>query len=206
MPVIENQTTPDLRIRRVNPADAALVGRIGAAAFQDDPVGRWLVPDEDRRRRLFPAVFRCYFAAFAPHGQTYVNDAGTGAALWQPAGTDLFPTREEGERWFAEVAELVGPDAGRWGVLDEIFEAHTPAEPHMHLQILAVMPEAQGRGIGSALMSDMFERADREGTAAYLEATSHRNRALYERHGFEYRGPIAIPGGPTLHAMWRDPR
>jgi len=206
MTVIQTTTTPDLRIRRVVPADVDAVGRIGAAAFHDDPVGRWLVPDEDRRRRLFPAVFRRYFEAFAPHGETYVNDAGTGAALWQPAGVDLFATADEGARWSSAVGAIVGPDAGRWALLEEVFEAHTPAEPHMHLQILAVVPQAQGRGIGSALMSEVFERADREGTAAYLEATSHRNRALYERHGFEYRGPIAIPGGPTLHAMWRDPR
>ena len=30
--------------------------------------------------------------------------------------------------------------------------------------------------------------------------------ALYERHGFVFRGLIEVPGGPTLHAMWRDPR
>ena len=69
-----------------------------------------------------------------------------------------------------------------------------------------MVPEAQGRGIGSALMSEVFARADRDGIAAYLEATSSRNRALYERHGFEYRGPIPMPDGPTLHAMWRAPR
>jgi GNAT superfamily N-acetyltransferase len=104
------------------------------------------------------------------------------------------------------VTELLGPDAERAFRLDEILQEHVPAEPHLLLQILAVMPEEQGRGVGSALMRTVLERADREGLPAYLEATSDRNRALYERHGFEYRGPLRVPGGPTLNAMWREPR
>ena len=204
MPVLE--TTPDLRIRRALPADEATTARIIAAAFHDDPVGRWLVPDEDRRRRLFPEVFRWYVRAYMAHDETHVNAAGTGAALWLPAGRELFADDAEGARFMSTMAEILGPDAGRAGLMEETFAAHLPREPHLHLQLLAVVPEAQGRGIGSALMRAVLERADREGTAAYLEATSHRNRALYERHGFEYRGPIAVPGGPTLHAMWRDPR
>lgn len=204
MPVIE--TSPDVQVRKAGPGDEAAVAHIIAAAFHNDPVGAWLIPDEDRRRRLFPEVFRWYFRAYLAHDETHVNAAGTGAALWLPAGRELFAGEAEGARFMSALAELVGPDAGRMAVMEDAFTAHLPSEPHLHLQLLAVVPEAQGRGIGSALMAEVLERADREGTAAYLEATSNRNRALYERHGFEYRGPIAIPGGPTLHAMWRDPR
>jgi ribosomal protein S18 acetylase RimI-like enzyme len=204
MPVIE--TTPDVQVRKAGRGDAATVSRIGAAAFHDDVVGRWLIPDEKRRHRRFPDAFRLYFDAYLPHDETYVNVAGTGAALWLPAGRELFPTEEAGERFMSGMAEIAGPTADRWFTLEEVFTAHLPAEPHMHLQILAVVPEAQGRGIGSALMATVFERADREGVAAYLEATCERNRALYERHGFECRGLIPLPDGPTLFAMWREPR
>ena len=42
---------------------------------------------------------------------------------------------------------------------------------------------------------------------AYHEATSPRNRALYERHGYVNQGEFQLPaGGPTLWRMWRDPR
>jgi hypothetical protein len=54
-------------------------------------------------------------------------------------------------------------------------------------------------------MAPGLERRDREGAAAYLEATSDRNRALYERHGFRAQGAIPLPDGPTLWRMWRDP-
>ena len=54
-------------------------------------------------------------------------------------------------------------------------------------------------------MAPMLERCDHDGIPAYLEATSDRNRALYERHGFRVRGNIPLPGGPALWRMWRDP-
>jgi len=41
---------------------------------------------------------------------------------------------------------------------------------------------------------------------AYLEATSPRNRALYERHGFKVTEEFTLgPGSPPLWRMWRPP-
>jgi ribosomal protein S18 acetylase RimI-like enzyme len=199
------EITPDVQVRKAVSDDAAAVSAILAAAFHDDPVGRWLIPDEARRRRLFPELFRLYFDAYLPHEEVHVNQAATGAALWLPAGRELLD-EEQGERFGAAISELAGPDAERFFTLEEVFAAHLPEEPHLHLQLLAVRPERQGRGIGSALMAPVLERADRDGVPAYLEATSERNRALYERYGFAFRGPVPLPGGPALHAMWRDPR
>jgi hypothetical protein len=54
-------------------------------------------------------------------------------------------------------------------------------------------------------MAPVLERCDRDGAAVYLEATSDRNRALYERHGFRAHGDIRLPDGPSLWRMWRDP-
>jgi hypothetical protein len=52
----------------------------------------------------------------------------------------------------------------------------------------------------------VLDAADRAGEAAYLEATSSRNRALYERHGFTCIGDLGLPDGPTVYALWRTPR
>ncbi len=41
---------------------------------------------------------------------------------------------------------------------------------------------------------------------AYLEATSPRSRALYERHGFEVTAELrATADSPPMWAMWREP-
>jgi hypothetical protein len=53
----------------------------------------------------------------------------------------------------------------------------------------------------------VLERCDREATGAYREASSERNRALYERHGFELVEAVRLPrGGPPMWTMWREPR
>jgi len=64
----------------------------------------------------------------------------------------------------------------------------------------------QGRGLGSALLASTLQRCDRDGTAAYLDATSEDNRRLYERHGFVVTAERSADGSPPMWAMWRDPR
>lgn len=87
----------------------------------------------------------------------------------------------------------------------ELLAGSHPDEPAWYLQFLAIDPVVQGLGLGTRALRGVLERADAAGEAAYLEATSERNRALYLRHGFHDIGQIALPDGPTLHAMWRDP-
>jgi GNAT superfamily N-acetyltransferase len=191
-----------LRVEAARHDDAPRLAHTLARAFEDDPVFRWFSPDDGRRRAMLPGFFAVFAEAFLRHGEVYKGDAGAGAALW--AGPGVHPIGADasyGER----LAAIAGADANRLFEVVEQLEAQTPSEPHHHLQFLGVVPERQGTGLGGALMAPVLERCDREGAAAYLEATSDRNRALYERHGFRAHGAIRIPGGPALHRMWRDP-
>jgi hypothetical protein len=48
-------------------------------------------------------------------------------------------------------------------------------------------------------MFPILSRCDEHGLPAYLEASSPRNRALYERHGFAVVEEMRLPrGGPAL--------
>jgi GNAT superfamily N-acetyltransferase len=68
------------------------------------------------------------------------------------------------------------------------------------------VPEGQGRGLGSRLIVPVLRRCDRESMPAFLEASTERNGALYERHGFAVSGRFSMPGrGPELRQMWREP-
>ena len=51
----------------------------------------------------------------------------------------------------------------------------------------------------------MLNRIDRGGFPAYLESSNERNLDLYVRHGFRVTGEVAIPRGPTIWPMWREP-
>ena len=131
--------------------------------------------------------------------------ASGGAALWVPPGEPAVPENRTAS--FEEaLGELLGADGGRTFAVVELLESNHPADPSQYLWLLGVHPEAQGRGIGSALLSTVLERCDRDGTPAYLEATSPRNRSLYDRHGFVVQREISVDDCPPIWPMWRTPR
>jgi GNAT superfamily N-acetyltransferase len=84
-------------------------------------------------------------------------------------------------------------------------EASHPAFAHWYLSLIGVDPAAQGRGLGSALMHHVLAEVDSVGVPAYLEATSPRNRTLYERHRFESIGVIQHGGSPPMWPKIRYP-
>jgi GNAT superfamily N-acetyltransferase len=196
----------DVGIRRAATTDRTAVAATVAAGFFDDPVTRWLLPDVERRREVIQPMFEMHVDAYLRHGETYLTSDGTGAAVWLPPTTELF-TPDQEQAFGEALADLLGPDADRAFQLGEIFAEHHPDQPLYYCQFLATVPAFQGRGIGSAFLRDMLQRADAERMPAYHEATSPRNRALYQRHGYLSQGEFSLPdGGPTLWRMWRDPR
>lgn len=194
-----------IAVRKADGADRTTASEVLTAAFFDDPVTDWLVPDRARRRAVLPPVFGLFFDAFQPHGETYLTEDGRGTALWLPAGRELLHPNEL-QDFGRRIEEAAGSYAGRLFKLIEFSEAHAPPEPHWHLQVLAVIPDQQGKGLGSALLEEVLPRLDRDSEAAYLESTTPRNRALYERHGFDCIGEIQLPDGPVMSQMWRVPR
>ncbi|MEU8273543.1 GNAT family N-acetyltransferase [Microbispora bryophytorum] len=60
-----------------------------------------------------------------------------------------------------------------------------PAEGAYWLEHFYLAPELQGRGVGSAVLSRLLERCDREGALIRLNVLQGSPaRRLYERHGF----------------------
>jgi len=62
---------------------------------------------------------------------------------------------------------------------------HDPKLPHFHFGPLAVLPEMQGKGIGTSLLVQFCELADRHSIASYLETDKEENITLYQKSGFK---------------------
>ena len=192
-------------VRRATPADAHGLSSSLASAFRDDPIFRWCMPDTHQRDQHLGAWFRVVVDALLEHEETYCTDDATGAALWVPPEVAAL-TEEQGERLGAVTADMGDVGLGRMAALSETMEANHPHDPHLYLWFAGVHATRQGQGWGSRLLAARLERADEEAVPAYLEATSERNRALYERHGFEVIGELTVDGSPTMWQMWRHPR
>jgi ribosomal protein S18 acetylase RimI-like enzyme len=195
-------------VRKATLADAPRLARALASAFQDDPVIAWIFPDEHRRRRVLPAFmeFRLRKLAF-PHDEVWMTAGGAAAAVWlPPPGRWQLPLPQR-LRLLPPLVRFFGlRTASILGGLERMEERHPRDRSHWYLFILGTERAAQGRGLGSALLAQVLTRIDADGMPVYLESSNERNLALYGRHGFEMTSEVAIPGGPRIWPMWREPR
>jgi ribosomal protein S18 acetylase RimI-like enzyme len=102
-------------------------------------------------------------------------------ATWGPWDDDL--QQEFHRDWFKpEQVEIVLVDGRPAGMI----QAHSATADTFYISRIEVAPEAQNRGVGSALMQRMVERARQSGASAIELHVLELNRAreLYERLGF----------------------
>lgn len=192
----------NLAFRSAAAADARPAAVIDTllAAFTADAAARCLYPEDEAYRRHFPGFLRAFGGRAFDGGAVDVADRA--AALWIAPGTEA-----DGAAIMAHLEATV--PAARLGLLAagmEIQGGLHPEAPHWYLPWIGVRPEAQGLGIGGALLWQGLVRADRDGLPCYLEATNRRNATLYARHGFEVVGVVDAPGYPEIIAMWRPAR
>lgn len=189
---------------RAESSDLAALSELLADAFHDLPPSPWLIGDQAARRQIFPLYFRIYLEHGLRHGLVCTTPDWAGAAVWLPIGTEL-PATPDG--YDERLACVTAPWTSRFVAFDAALETrHPTGTEHHHLALLGVRPGRQGRGIGSALLQTHHRQLDGEGWPAYLEASSRSNRRFYLRHGYEDLGPpIALPDGPGLFPMWRQP-
>ena len=173
-----------------------------AEAFFDDPILSWLMPEDGRRL----ARLRRYFGIELRHlalarGRVWTTNDLAGAALTLPPGKWRSPLRVtllEGSAFGVHLAR-----AARLGAAIEWRHVHGR---HYYVRDVGVLPSMQGRGLGSALMEPTLERCDREGLPAYLEASSERSAALYERLGVRITSVLRVGSCPPLRLMLRAPQ
>lgn len=81
-----------------------------------------------------------------------------------------------------------------------------PLEAHAYLAQIAVHPDHQKTGAGSALMRDWLDEVDRSQQAAALLTSRAQNVIWYERFGFEIAGQVGIAREFTAWCMVRAAR
>jgi GNAT superfamily N-acetyltransferase len=194
-------------VRKATQADVPRLSQALARAFYEDPVFKWLVPDDSERMRRSERGFAVFLRkVYLQHDECYTTEDVVGGALWLPP-----------DEWhlgaLAQVRLLPGMIAAMGPRLPQLLraiatiESNHPSAPHYYLPFVGVEPGSQGRGIGTALMRPILDRCDQQGVPAYLEATTPRNRACYLRQGFEVTEEFRFPkDGPPTWRMWREPR
>lgn len=198
-------------VRPASGNDTGAIAEVLTDAFVDeDGLNYWLLQDERKtraRRRFFDAAVKDVIHRDRQLWLAEAENAPLGAAIWLKPGDHAFdftPLQQ------FTTTPLLFSIAGLSGMqraqeLGKELSKHHPKTPHAHLVFLGVSPSAQGRGVGSAMLKETLAPLDANGTVAYLECTTERNAALYERHGFAVTGEFERPG-LKFWAMTRTPR
>lgn len=170
-----------------------------ARSFWDDPVMRWLFPDDEMFRD--GTVMRDFFRRLIAHEHSLVTPDVVAFSMWIPPRrpeVEIEPTATE-----PPPPELLAKFIALRGALEE----NTPTEEHWYLQMVGTHPDWQRRGIGAALINEGISWARRDGLGVYLETETAENVAYYRHLGFEVRTEWDVPGsGPHMWGMWHPGR
>lgn len=184
---------PSFRVAQQD--DLASIRQTFMRSFWEDPVVRWLFPDDEEFRD--GSMMIDFFRRLIAHGCGTVTPDVVAFALWIPPG------RPEVAIEPIETAPPTDELIGKFIALGEAVAANTPDEDHWYLQTIGTHPDWQRRGLGSDLIGQGVERAHGSGYGVYLETETIENVAYYRHLGFEVRTEWDVAGGgPHMWGMW----
>lgn len=190
--------------------------QIAAAAFADDPLWSHTVPDPERRRLPHLIMLGTALRRIGPPQIARVameDDRIIGFSHWTTAGSDdpydpFDASRPVDPHMARATRKLVRRAASDWPRLSALYATlgqSYPNDPGWFLGVLAVHPDHQGRGVGTALLRDGLDRVDLDDQPVSLQTSTPGNVDFYRRHGFEVSRTFAelYPGSPPLWTMRR---
>ncbi|MBI9113667.1 GNAT family N-acetyltransferase [Sanguibacter suaedae] len=191
-------------VRPITDPDVAVAVDTLARAFADYPYTRHVVAADRHGERIRRYQELCLTRVGMVHGRVWVADEGRAVAVWAVPDQDPSPALVE----LAPIlVELSGDRAAVAASADAAVEPHRPEGPAWFLQTVATAPEAQGKGLGTAVLLPGIEEAESAGFPAYLETSDVANVRFYERLGFEIIADVRLPDdGPRTWCMRREPR
>ena len=170
-----------------------------------------LIPSDVMRQQNLPHLFEFAIRYAILYGEAYaISEHIEGVAAWLPGDS------VRGSLWGAMRAGVVrlicqaDPEIlKRFRTVEAaVQEAHFRLAPfpHWYLALIAVEPELQREGLGSALLRPMLARLDQQQMPCYLETQNQRNASMYEGYGFRTLEEFVPDGGTTTWAMLRAPQ
>ena len=203
---IDQLPNPRHGLRQAVAADIPALSAMLARAFLNDPFWRWMAQPGTRYEARLALAFRAQLKHLAmPGGLVHCLPDYQGAALWSPPGT--WNTSLLGHlRYLPDLVRLCGAHRlpQRLYGIQQVQRFH-PATPHYYLQVLAVDPACQGKGLSRQLLEPVLAHCDRRQLPAYLETCNPDNIGLYRHFGFRVCQQLLLPaGGPPAWCLWRS--
>jgi predicted N-acetyltransferase YhbS len=200
-------------IRTMQKSDIGAVVEVMARAFQNAALYSYFEPRAEKRPEFLRMIFshRIPFSIASQNGSdgrdadvALVDGKIAGAALWGKPGA----ASAENPALTEAVKNYDSAVFEKWtGFHDTLFSALSGAcpEPHWSLAPVAVVPEAQGAGVGSALIRGKLAEIDASGFPCLLGTQDEVNTKIYARYGFAVALETQVAPGVRCWAMLRKP-
>lgn len=201
---------PPISIRRLVAAEIPAASALLGLGMRDNPTHiQAFGNDPEKRRRALGAMFTPFMRRQATSGLVlgaFIEDELVGVAGLSLPGR-CQPALVDKLRALPALFVACGPRGlwrvYRWTRIWKRRDAHMSR--HGHLGPLAVVPQWQGRGIGSALMHCLCDELNKRQLAGYLETDLAANVRLYRRFGFSTVAEQPVVG-VNHWFMWRGPQ
>lgn len=197
--------------RKLAWGDLKAAAAINAAAFANDPLWVYILPDEHTRKRLLPQFFNFFIGVSIGAGEAYgVGDPLASIALWsvpgQAGGVGFSPTLLPSLAGFAASPVLLKlPQFTRiFARFEQMHKRYVHGE-HLYLNNIGVDPAAQGRGLASQLIRPFLAEADARGLPTYTETMTPANVGLYAHYGFQVMEEHRIPNTDLMQWAFLRP-
>jgi ribosomal protein S18 acetylase RimI-like enzyme len=181
-----------------------------ASAFFNYPMMIHYFPDAKKRERRLSWYMKNVLNSAMRYGEVFVTSDLTGVLFILPPGHTRLTTKEYVKCGFLMTPLVMGYKRYTASSECEKFVADTHerlmnGREHYYLWGLVTDPKAQRKGIGSALVKIITDKADAENVPIYLETHDETNVTYYERFGFKLIHTDVIPGhGLDIWCMLRE--
>jgi ribosomal protein S18 acetylase RimI-like enzyme len=176
-----------------------MAARVCARAFFDYPMITYYWPDLGRRARHLEWYWHCAINYGLRYGEVYTTSDLSGISVWLPPGQTNITTWRYALAGFLPLPLLMGikqfftKTIKGDDLVHQVHEATMPG-PHWYLFLIAVVPDQQSKGIGTALLQPGVESADAQHLPCYVETHDERNIPFYLKNGFDLVRTELVPG------------
>ncbi len=196
------------RARLLEESELDAVANIMSRSFQDDPFMVYLVPDSQKRSRIMPRFFRVFLKSSMRNHQAFVIGCPPkGIAIWN------FPYQRRidiASLFIAGLPRLLFQgflipflNAIKVFHIIEDLQSKYLHDCDYYLNMLAVTPEWQNRGLGSKLVRPFLKKAKTESKDVYVETMTLCDVKIYEHFGFQVKEVRRVKIGFSIWALLR---
>jgi ribosomal protein S18 acetylase RimI-like enzyme len=184
---------------RVQKGDIVRASKVLADAFQHDPLWNKIYERESGLEKRLRAAFEVSVSYCLKYGEVYAPskdlEGVMGFVPGKYADMNMWHMIRSGSMGSAmriglATAKKVAPV---FKLINEDRRKHMAGHTFLHLSVVGVATELQGKGFGRKLIDAAIEKSERERLHLYLETETEENMKMYEHFGFKLLKSITLP-------------